>query len=227
VIADGDAVSNAGDSLGPLSGGRHGLSPEQVAESQRERLLAATVTVVAKRGFAETPITEIAKAASVSNRVFYENFDDKKQAFIAAFDAVADHLRELIAAAIAEAGEEWPARVIACLRTALEFFDSQPELARFCLIAPFTSTPEIAAHMHETIAGADAYLAEGRRLHAGDSELPESTEDSLIGGAAGQVSRSLLTRGGGPLIELLPDLIEFGLSPYLGLDEARRLAAAS
>jgi AcrR family transcriptional regulator len=225
VIAGRDGVSKGGDTLGPLSGGRHGLSPEQVAESQRERLLAATATVVAERGYADTPITEIAKTASVSNRVFYKNFDDKKEAFIAAFDAVADHLRELISAAIADAGEEWSAQVIAGLRTALEFFDSRPELARFCLVAPFTATPEIAAHMRMTIAGADAYLAQGRRLHAGESELPGSTEDSLIGGAVGQISRSLLT-GGGPLIELLPDLIEFGLSPYLGIDEARRLAAA-
>jgi AcrR family transcriptional regulator len=215
-----------GDSLGPLSGGRHGLSPEQVAESQRERLLAAIVSVVAERGYADTPITAIAKAASVSNRVFYQNFDDKKDAFIAAFDAVAAHLRELIAAAVAEAGDEWPAQVIAGLRTALEFFDSEPEIARFCLVAPFTATPEIAAHMRTTIAGPDAYLAQGRRLHAGGLELPGSTEESLIGGAVGQISRCLLT-GGGPLIELLPDLIEFGLSPYLGPDEARRLAAAA
>jgi AcrR family transcriptional regulator len=215
-----------GDSLGPLSGGRHGLSPEQVAESQRERLLAAIVGVVAERGYADTPINAIAKAASVSNRVFYQNFDDKKDAFIAAFDAVAAHLRELIAAAVAEAGDEWPAQVIAGLRTALEFFDSEPEIARFCLVAPFTATPEIAAHMRTTIAGADAYLAQGRRLHAGGLELPGSTEESLIGGAVGQISRCLLT-GGGPLIELLPDLIEFGLSPYLGPDEARRLAAAA
>jgi AcrR family transcriptional regulator len=218
-------VSEGEDRLGPLSGGRHGLSREQVAESQRERLLAATARVVAERGYADTPISAIAKAASVSNRVFYQNFDDKKEAFTAAFDAVADHLRELISAAIADAGEDWAAQVIAGLRTALEFFDSEPELARFCLVAPFTATPEIAAHLRTTIAGADAYLAQGRRLHAGGSKLPGSTEDSLIGGAVGQISRSLLTNGG-PLIELLPDLIEFGLSPYLGPGEARRLAAA-
>jgi AcrR family transcriptional regulator len=215
-----------GDSLGPLSGGRHGLTPEQVAESQRERLLAAVVSVVAERGYPDTPITAIAKAASVSNRVFYQNFDDKKDAFIAAFDAVAGHLRELIAAAVAEAGDEWPDQVIAGLRAALEFFDSEPEIARFCLVAPFTATPEIAAHMRTTIAGADAYLAQGRRLHAGGLELPGSTEESLIGGAVGQLSRCLLTEGG-PLTSLLPDLIEFGLSPYLGPEEARRLAGAS
>lgn len=218
----GDGGGKERDDFGPLPGGHHGLSPQEVSESQRERLLAAIATLIAEHGYAETTITEIAKTASVSNRVFYKNFEDKKAAFIAAFDAVAAHLRELIASAAEEAGDEWSAQLIAALRTTLRFFDSEPELARLCLVAPFTATPEIATHLRETIATGVPYLARGRRLHDGDAELPDSTEDSLIGGVIGQLTRSVVNQSG-PLIELLPDLVEFGLSPYLGVEEARRL----
>ena len=198
---------------------------EQVAESQRERLLAAVATLVAERGYAGTTITEIAKTASVSNRVFYKNFVDKKEAFIAAFDAVAVHLRgaDRRRRRGCRRGLVGPADRRPAHRPST-FFDSEPELARLCLVAPFTATPEIAAHLREAIAGAVPYLARGRGLHDGDSELPDSTEDSLIGGVIGQLSRSLLTESG-PLIDLLPDLVEFGLSPYLGTDAARRLGA--
>ena len=55
--------------LGPLPGGHHGLSPEQVAESQHERLLSAVAHVVADRGYRATTITEIVKTASVSTRI--------------------------------------------------------------------------------------------------------------------------------------------------------------
>ena len=69
--AGGDGEGKDRGDLGPLPGGHHGLAAEQVAESQRERLLAAVATLVAERGYAGTTITEIAKTASVSNRVFY------------------------------------------------------------------------------------------------------------------------------------------------------------
>jgi AcrR family transcriptional regulator len=214
---------NRGD-LGPLPGGHHGLSRQQVVESQRERLLAAVATLIAERGYAATPITEIAKAASVANRVFYANFDDKETAFLAAFDAVADHLRGLIAAAAAEAGDDWSEREIVAFRTILEFFDAEPELARLCLVVPFTATPAIGAHFREVIASAVPYLAEGRKFSDAGDDLPASTEDSLLGGIVSQLSRSLLTDAG-PLIDRLPDLIEFALAPYLGADRARELAA--
>jgi AcrR family transcriptional regulator len=219
---DGDG-SNQGD-LGPLPGGHHGLSPQQVAESQRERLLAAVATIVAERGYAATTITEIAKTAAVANRVFYANFADKEECFLAAFDAVADHLRELIAEAAAEAGEDWSERLIAAFRAMLEFFDSEPDLARLCLVAPFTASPAIGTHFRQVLATAVPHLAAGRLLGGGGEDLPASTEDSLLGGIVSQLSRSLLTDGG-PLIDRLPDLIEFALAPYLGSERARQLAA--
>lgn len=179
--------------------------------------------MIGEQGYSAVPITEIVKRASVASRVFYANFKTKDDAFIAAFDAVADHLTALIA----EAGggeESWPQRVIAALRASLEFFDAEPLLARFCLIAPFTATKKIAAHCRDAIAGAIPFLAQGRGLHPGGDDLPEGTEDSLLGGVISQLSRSISTEAG-LLTNLLPDLVEFVLAPYLGPERARELAA--
>jgi AcrR family transcriptional regulator len=195
-----------------------------VAESQRERLLAAVATIVAERGYAATTITEVAKTAAVANRVFYANFTDKEAAFLAAFDAVADHLRELIAKAAAGADADWSQRLIVAFRTILEFFDSEPELARLCLVAPFTATPVIGAHFRAVVATAVPYLAAGREQVEAGERLPDSTEDSLLGGIIAQLSRTLLNESG-PLIDRLADLTEFALSPYLGAERARELAA--
>jgi AcrR family transcriptional regulator len=209
--------------LGPLPGGRHGLSRQEVTESQRERLLAATAELIAERGYSSVPITEIVRRAAVANRVFYENFESKEEASLAAYDAIADHVTEQIAAAAGPV-EDWPSRITAALGAAIAFFDAEPMLARFCLVAPFTSTPKIAARGRDRAAAALPYLAQGRDLHPGGAELPASTEDSLLGGVVSQLSRSLLG-GPRPLAGLLPDLVEFVLTPYLGPDEARRRAA--
>lgn len=217
---DGDARRRG--NLGPLQGGAHGLTREEVLESQRERLLAATAELVAERGFAAVPILDIVREAAVANRIFYANFKTKEEAFIAAFDAVADYLTKLLAEAVEEAGE-WPDQVIAALRATLVFFDGEPILARFCLVSPFTGPDEITAHCSERIAGAVPYLARGRELYDGDEDLPSGTENSLLGGVVSQLSRNVLS--GTSLAALLPDLTEFLLAPYIGPDEARRLAA--
>jgi AcrR family transcriptional regulator len=218
-----DAEADARVELGPLPAGHHGLSRQEVAESQHERLLAATAELIAERGYAGVPITEIAKRASVANRVFYENFKSKEEAFLAAYDAIADHVTDLISAAAGPAAD-WPGRISAALGAAIAFFAAEPTLARFCLVAPFTSTPKIAAHGRDRAAAALPYLAQGRDLHPAGAELPASTEDSLLGGVVSQLSRSVWV-GTEPLGALLPDLVEFVLAPYLGPDEARRRAA--
>jgi AcrR family transcriptional regulator len=209
--------------LGPLPGGHHGLSREQVAESQRERLLAGLAHAVALHGYKATTITEIVKAASVSSRAFYENFDSKEDCFLAAFDAVIAHLRELVAAA-AEPVPDWPRRVIAALRAALDFFAAEPELARLVLVEPFTASPPIATHFRAVVVSTIPYLEPGRAERAEAAALPESTEDSILGGLIALTARSILAGNDDLLDELLPDLVDFALSPYLGPERAKELA---
>src|SRR5680860_204738 len=90
------------EELGPLPAGRHGYSREQVAHHQRERLIAGLAAAVAEKGYAAVTLTDIVRHAKVSRRVFYANFESKEQCFLAAFEVVVDHLRELVGAAAAE-----------------------------------------------------------------------------------------------------------------------------
>jgi AcrR family transcriptional regulator len=215
-------TAEPGSELGPLPGGHHGLSREQVAESQRERLLAGIAHAVAGNGYGAATITEIVKAASVSTRAFYETFDSKEECFLAAFDAVAAHLQGLLAEA-ARSKPDWSHQVIAVLRAALDFFAAEPDLARLCLVEPITATPVIAARFREAVVGCTPYLRFGRAERADGEALPESTEDSLLGGLLVLTSRSIFA-GSAPLPELLPDLVEFVLAPYLGPVMAKELA---
>ncbi len=207
-------------SLGPLPGGHHGLSRQQVAESQRERLLAAIVTVVAARGYRAATVTAIVKEAAVSSRVFYEFFEGKEEAFRAAFDAVVDHLEDLLEKTVAEHEGDWPRQTVAVLAELARFFSTEPELARFCLLEPATATPELIAHFRATVLRGVPFLRRGREEHESGAVLPASTEDSIIGGLLSLASGALIS-GSPPLPDLVPDLAEFALAPYLGPDRAR------
>jgi AcrR family transcriptional regulator len=227
VAQEGERGNGRGglEELGPLPGGHHGLSREQILESQRERLLAAIAQEVAARGYRGTTITEIVKRASVSTRDFYQHFDGKEECFLAAFDAVRDHVESLIAAAVAER-PDWPHQVIAALRAALDFFAEEPDLARLCLLEPVSATPRTAIRFREAVLACVPGLALGRELSQ-DRSLPTSTEDSLLGGMISLATRSLLAGESERLPELLPDLVEFTLSPYLGPERAADLAEAA
>jgi AcrR family transcriptional regulator len=221
---DGGRGEGSGE-LGPLPGGHHGLSREQIVESQRERLLAAIAHEVAARGYRATTITEIVKFASVSTRDFYELFDGKEDCFLAAFDAVRDHVSELISTAAATESD-WPHQVTAGLRAALGFFAAEPDLARLCLIESIRATPEIAIRFREAVLAGVPALARGRdQLADPDSLLPEA-ESSIIGGAVSLVTRSIAAGETEKLPELLPDLVDFILSPYLGAGRAATIATS-
>lgn len=218
---DGRDGQAPGD-LGPLPAGHHGLSREQVAESQRERLLAAVAHVVAEKGYRGATITEIVKAASVSSRVFYEFFESKEEAFIASFEAVLEHFEALIAETI-EGETEWQRQVAAALEAAVGFCETEPALAKAFLIEPPAATPAIAGRFREAVLKWVPFLERGRDERHGGASLPASTEDTVLGGLVFLTSRSIIA-GVEPLSSILPDLVDFALSPYLGSEEAMRLA---
>jgi AcrR family transcriptional regulator len=212
------------DDLGPLPAGRHGFTPEQVAHNQRERLIAGLAEAVAEHGYNAVTIAHIVRAAKVSRRIFYANFTSKEDCFLAAFDVVVAHLRELVAEAV-EPVPDWPGRAIAAARALLAFLASEPDLARLCLLESRSAGPAVAARFHEAVGELVPLLEQGRAERPPDRPpLPASAEDSTIGAlvslAAGKVAAGEAER----LPELLPDFTEFILSPYLGAEEAERLA---
>jgi AcrR family transcriptional regulator len=213
----------ASEELGPLPAGRHGFSREQVEHNQRERLIAGLAAAVAEKGYRAVTISDVTKEARVSRRVFYANFESKEDCFLAAFEVVVGHLRELVEEAI-ESVEEWPHRAIAGARAVLAFFAAEPDLARLCLVESQAAGPAVSARFHEAVHEVVPYLEQGRAQRAGERELPATTEESTIGALVMLASRKVAAGEAGLLEDLLPDFTEFILAPYLGAAEAARLA---
>jgi AcrR family transcriptional regulator len=166
----------------------------------------------------------VVKLASVSTRDFYEHFSAKEDCFLAAFDAVHDHL-ETVLAASAATQPDWPHQVVAVLRAALEFFAAEPDLARLCVVEPVSATPTTAIRFREAVLACVPALTRGRAESAEGDSLPPSTEDSLLGGAVSLVTRTILAGETEQLPALLPNLVEFTLAPYVGAERAATLAA--
>jgi AcrR family transcriptional regulator len=74
------------DATDRLPRGPHGLTREEVQASQRQRLLDAVLDVVGEYGYAAATVADITTAAGVSRTTFYEQFRNKLDAFLTAYD---------------------------------------------------------------------------------------------------------------------------------------------
>jgi AcrR family transcriptional regulator len=223
-MADGGARSAAamaagGDRLPP---GRHGLSRTFVAENQRERLLNGVAEAVAEHGYNATTISRIATAAKISRRTFYEHFEGKEECFLAAYEMIEAHVLDSMLSAPG-AGGPWPERVRARLAALLEVLSRDTAVSCFFLIEPLAAGGDVAARYRDAMQ----LLAGTLRPEPPPSELDMEVRDqALIGGIATLIVRRLNSGSADLLSELLPDLVELALSPYLGRDEAKRQAVA-
>jgi AcrR family transcriptional regulator len=170
--------------------GRHGLPPEVVARSQRDRLLEATMRIVAEKGYAATTVADLTKRAGISRTTFYELFADKEACFLAAYDNAVDILVRRISLAY-EAQERWPDRARAGLATLLEALAADPQQARLALVDVTAAGPAAQRRFRAAVGrprAARQHLADGGR-RGGRADLRRAGR-----GANGQTSQLAFRR---------------------------------
>lgn len=131
----------SGPTSNRLPRGRHGLTREQVEQSQRERLLTAMADAMSQRGYADTSVEDVLKPAGVSRESFYRLFRSKADCFMAAFDHARDRLLGRVAEADTSGGD--PVERFERLFTAyLGALAAEPALARLFLVEVHAAGPE-------------------------------------------------------------------------------------
>jgi AcrR family transcriptional regulator len=111
-----------------IPAGRHTLTPDEVGQRQRERLLRAMVICASERGYADTTIADVVRVARTSRSAFYEHFADKEDCFLAAYKQMT---ASFIKASLEAAGavEGWQAKLDAGIATYFHFMAEHPEVA--------------------------------------------------------------------------------------------------
>jgi AcrR family transcriptional regulator len=203
--------------------GRHGLPANVVAEHQRERLLAATTALVAKRGYQATTVDQIVKAAKVGYVAFYELFADKEDCFLAAFERIVAETRSELDEAV-DPEAPWAEQICRGLGTLVAAVAAETGRARVALVEVQAAGPVAYRRYEAAIDSAVPKLREGRALRPEAAALSERLEEAIIGGLAWIFHQRLVTGEGRNVEGLLREAIQTVLSPYLGEAEADRLA---
>ncbi len=136
--------------LAKLPRGRHRLSREVIARSQRQRMLSAIADAVSEHGYANTSVADVLRRAGVSRETFYEQFANKEECFLAAYDDSANILLQTIHnASAAEPGTSVEQQLDRPLALYLATLAGEPALARTFLVEVYAAGPAALARRAE------------------------------------------------------------------------------
>lgn len=210
-----------------LPRGRHGLSPEFVARNQRERLISGLTQTLYEVGYQKTTVSLIGQRAAVSKSDFYKHFESKDDCFFAAYEAAIERVRERVHGACSTAADRgWPLRVREGIAALVMLFAADPALASITLVEGLRAGPGVYDRYQAAVESFVPYLRDGAPKAPDGEEVPAATDEAVVGGIASLLGRRVLAGEAEQLEELLPDVLEFALAPYLGATEARRIISA-
>jgi AcrR family transcriptional regulator len=196
-----------------MSSTRPELPREFVASHKRRRMMDAIADLTAGQGYEATKIADIVRRAAVARKTLYDNFDGKEDLFLSAVNSTIAEMRVVVEEACEqnEAGEEG---IVAGLEALLDFVAAHPTASRMCMVEAISATPS-SARLYD--AGVHDFVELLQKSAPDGADLPETIEESLIGGVAWILQVQIRKGEAERAPELLPELSQFVLSPYLGV----------
>jgi len=173
----------------------------------------ALAELAAEHGYEATKISDIVRRAAVARKTLYDNFSGKEEVFLAAFDAAVEEATRRVEDACA-VEEDWEGRVEAGLAAFLAYVAEDPALARMCLIEALSATPATTKRYEDAL---QSFVELARRTLPQDERLPETVAETVVGGVVWIVYQQIRRHEAERAEDLLPELSEFMLAPYLGV----------
>lgn len=210
-------------SNGRLPRGRHGIPAEVVESNQRRRLLDALAPALAEHGYPALTVQHVIEAAAVSRATFYAHFADKRDCVLAAHRAAFGRLMAEMTRAC-ESECEWPRRLRAAVAALFAFARAEPARVRLLTLYALGTDPATVAQLAECNANLAGLLRKGRQHTPLGPDLPELTEEALVGAVGAVLGERLGRASVDGLGDLEREVAQLLLTPYVGAAEAVRVA---
>jgi AcrR family transcriptional regulator len=191
--------------------------PPHPGRDQHERIIRGFSRAVATRGFHNLTVPQVTAEAKISNATFYQHFENKDDALLAALDLSG---AQLIAATLPAARREltWPDRLHRAMEGLCGFLASEPALAKMRAVEVYGAGPEALAHRDrawETILEEILPV----EVREGPEPGPVALEASS-GGVYALVYEKVRKDEFDKLQDLVPLLSYLMLAPFIGGEEA-------
>jgi AcrR family transcriptional regulator len=197
-------------SNGPTDGD-HEQPPRAPAldrRTQRGRLLDGMARTVARRGYSATPVAEVLKAAGVSRRTFYEQFADKEDCFLAAYQAIVALSTDRLVAGY-HGGGSWEDGLACAYDALLRTLAAEPDFAHLGVVDVLAAGPRALARREATLRRFARFIDFTRERAEGTATPPPLVGQAIVGGIHELVYSQIVRGETAGLPQLTDDLLHY------------------
>lgn len=206
----------------PAAHRAHGqLSTEELAESNRRRILLAAAQLATSQGYNATTIVDISELAEVDERALRRLFADKQDVFAAVHEL---HFQSIVAVTTRAffAGESWPDRVWEAGRAFAQSLEQNPSLAHVSFVEYYAAGSTGVQRNSELLLAFTVFLQEGYQYKPSDSPPSRVALAAIAATNFEAVYQQVRASAEPGLPGLLPHAVFLELAPFLGPPETNR-----
>jgi AcrR family transcriptional regulator len=193
-----------------------GVSADERIAARRAKLLAAGLELFGTRGFAATGVKDVCREAGLTDRYFYESFEDSNALFVAIFDRLTDELFRSVAEAVVDAEGDAERELHNAITVFVETLATDPRKPRVLFTEAAAAGPQAAAHMRATLRRFAELVAATARRHLPADTLDEDVQLIALS-LVGLLERAITEREEGALDIPLDRLVDRCVALYLKL----------
>lgn len=185
-----------------------------------ERLLRGLAAAVSEKGYQATKIADIVERAKTSQRTFYEHFESKEDAMVAALDSGSS---QMLAAALPafRRGSSWERAVHDTQEAMLHFAAEEPEYGRLGAVEMYGGGKRALEQRELVTEGMEGLLQPGYEIAA---DVPPIAAEAIGGALYTLLYDFVKANGPERLLELMPTFVYVTLAPFLPAEEAFEVA---
>jgi AcrR family transcriptional regulator len=190
------------------------------ATDHADRVLQALTMESAEVGYLRTTIDQIVKRAEISPSMFYNHFQSKEEAMLAAIDRAGARLVAAVLPPFRRTGD-WPQAVRVGVGALFSQLASRPALAQLLMVEVYAAGPAAMERREEALRPLEALWAPARRRAP---QTPAVLFEAMRGAIYHLAYKRLRERGASALPGLIPTAAYLLLAPFVGATTATQIA---
>ena len=180
-MKDADDVLKSGKSA---VGRRYrGVSEEVRRTERRQRFIEAGLDVFGGRGYHSSTVRSICASAGLTERYFYESFENSEDLLCVVYNACVQRLREHMLAALVEAPQDPEQMARIALHQVFECVRDDPRLARILFIEVLGVSERVDMMYRLTVENFTALLVRLMKPLFGEGKWPPPLEAEIVANA--------------------------------------------
>ncbi|MEZ5076479.1 MAG: TetR/AcrR family transcriptional regulator [Solirubrobacterales bacterium] len=177
------------------------------------------LATIGSEGYTDASVQDALERAGAYRQAFYDNFTDKLDCYLQAYDASVEEIEAAIL--VAAAGTtSWRGGLRAGLGAVLTYLDAEPDIGRALIVEVHAAGREATRRRDAVVRRFGSYLRRASSRDNGEA-APTIAPEAVAAGIHSVLHSRLANREDGGLRELLPEFMYIAVLPYFGVDAAR------